>query len=186
VRALLLRDSINAQLFFLLFACACSLEQANKASMQQKLRTQRNATSHEAQAGTNPDAELFSMAGEMAKPPVLHRNVTAVTDLPGKAPTKKAAKGKKARGGMTGAGLQSIVNDAGPIAKAPALIPPGPEKTYIMVKPDGVQRGCVGEIIARFEAKGFRLCALQLLSAGAPLLEVSSEFSRCKCEYTKR
>ena len=28
------------------------------------------------------------------------------------------------------------------------------ETTYIMVKPDGVQRGLVGEIIGRFERKG--------------------------------
>jgi nucleoside diphosphate kinase len=27
------------------------------------------------------------------------------------------------------------------------------ERTYIMIKPDGVQRGLVGEIIARFEKK---------------------------------
>jgi nucleoside-diphosphate kinase len=44
------------------------------------------------------------------------------------------------------------------------------ERTYIMVKPDGVQRGCVGEIISRFEEKGFKLCALQLQSASAALL----------------
>jgi nucleoside-diphosphate kinase len=31
------------------------------------------------------------------------------------------------------------------------------ERTYIMVKPDGVQRGLVGEIIKRFEQKGFKL-----------------------------
>lgn len=29
------------------------------------------------------------------------------------------------------------------------------ERTYIMIKPDGVQRGLVGEIISRFEKKGF-------------------------------
>ena len=31
------------------------------------------------------------------------------------------------------------------------------ERTYIMIKPDGVQRGLVGEIISRFEKKGFKL-----------------------------
>ncbi|HLR23134.1 MAG TPA: nucleoside-diphosphate kinase, partial [Pseudogracilibacillus sp.] len=31
------------------------------------------------------------------------------------------------------------------------------EKTFIMVKPDGVQRGLIGEIVARFENKGFKL-----------------------------
>ncbi|CAG8554093.1 1718_t:CDS:2 [Dentiscutata erythropus] len=37
------------------------------------------------------------------------------------------------------------------------------ERTYIMVKPDGVERGLVGEIIKRFENKGYKLVALQLL-----------------------
>lgn len=37
------------------------------------------------------------------------------------------------------------------------------ERTFIMVKPDGVQRGLVGEIIKRFEAKGFKLVAFKLV-----------------------
>ena len=36
------------------------------------------------------------------------------------------------------------------------------EKTYIMVKPDGVQRGLVGEIIKRFEQKGYKCIGLKL------------------------
>ena len=36
------------------------------------------------------------------------------------------------------------------------------EKTYIMVKPDGVQRGLVGEIIKRFEQKGYKCVGLKL------------------------
>lgn len=35
------------------------------------------------------------------------------------------------------------------------------ERTFIMIKPDGVQRGLVGEIIKRFEAKGFKLVAMK-------------------------
>lgn len=35
------------------------------------------------------------------------------------------------------------------------------ETTYIMIKPDGVQRGLVGEIIGRFEAKGMKLLGLK-------------------------
>lgn len=37
------------------------------------------------------------------------------------------------------------------------------ERTYIMVKPDGVERGIVGEIIKRFEQRGFQLTALELI-----------------------
>ncbi|MFS1512347.1 nucleoside-diphosphate kinase [Chengkuizengella sp. SCS-71B] len=33
------------------------------------------------------------------------------------------------------------------------------EKTYLMIKPDGVQRNVMGEIITRFEQKGFQLLA---------------------------
>ncbi|KAL6762290.1 nucleoside diphosphate kinase [Haematococcus lacustris] len=36
------------------------------------------------------------------------------------------------------------------------------EKSYVMIKPDGVQRGLVGEIIGRFERKGFKLTALKM------------------------
>jgi len=35
------------------------------------------------------------------------------------------------------------------------------ERTFIMVKPDGVQRGLVGKIIERFEQKGFKLVAMK-------------------------
>jgi nucleoside diphosphate kinase len=36
------------------------------------------------------------------------------------------------------------------------------ERTFIMVKPDGVQRGLVAEIIARFERKGYKLVAMKM------------------------
>eukprot|EP00808_Paulinella_micropora_P015931 g80328.t1 len=37
------------------------------------------------------------------------------------------------------------------------------ERTFIAVKPDGVNRGIVGEIITRFEKKGFKLVAMKLI-----------------------
>ncbi|MCW3489560.1 nucleoside-diphosphate kinase [Dethiobacter alkaliphilus] len=37
------------------------------------------------------------------------------------------------------------------------------ERTYVMVKPDGVQRNLTGEIISRFEKKGFQLVGLKLM-----------------------
>ena len=51
------------------------------------------------------------------------------------------------------------------------------EQTYIMIKPDGVQRGIVGQIIARFEAKGFKLVALKMASPTKSHLECASRFS---------
>lgn len=44
------------------------------------------------------------------------------------------------------------------------------ERTLILVKPDGVKRGQVGEIIRRIEAKGYGIAALQLLDATPELL----------------
>ncbi len=38
------------------------------------------------------------------------------------------------------------------------------QKTFIMVKPDGVRRGLVGEVIRRIEAKGFTLSAARLFT----------------------
>jgi nucleoside-diphosphate kinase len=38
------------------------------------------------------------------------------------------------------------------------------ELTLILVKPDGVRRGLVGEVLSRFEKKGFKINALKMLS----------------------
>ncbi|AMA08587.1 MULTISPECIES: nucleoside-diphosphate kinase [Cyanophyceae] len=45
------------------------------------------------------------------------------------------------------------------------------ERTFVMVKPDGVQRGLVGDVIRRFEAKGFKLVGLKLVSVSRELAE---------------
>jgi nucleoside-diphosphate kinase len=45
------------------------------------------------------------------------------------------------------------------------------EKTLVLVKPDGVARGLVGEVIARIEAKGYKISALRMLQADRALLE---------------
>ncbi|VFQ93716.1 unnamed protein product [Cuscuta campestris] len=45
------------------------------------------------------------------------------------------------------------------------------QQTYIMIKPDGVQRGLVGEIISRFERKGFKLIGLKLFQCPNELAE---------------
>merc|ERR1712002_1343545 len=45
------------------------------------------------------------------------------------------------------------------------------ERTFIAVKPDGVQRGLVGEIIKRFEAKGFKLAGMKFMKASEDLLK---------------
>lgn len=45
------------------------------------------------------------------------------------------------------------------------------ERTYIMIKPDGVQRRLVGNIINRFEAKGFHLKGLKLVTPTSQILQ---------------
>lgn len=45
------------------------------------------------------------------------------------------------------------------------------ERTFIMIKPDGVQRGLVGEIIRRFEQKGFHLVSMKFMWASEDLLK---------------
>ena len=37
------------------------------------------------------------------------------------------------------------------------------ERTYAMVKPDGVKRGLVGEVVSRIEAKGFKIVGMKLM-----------------------
>ena len=45
------------------------------------------------------------------------------------------------------------------------------EQTFLMIKPDGVQRGLVGELIKRFEQRGYLLIALKMVQADEELLE---------------
>jgi nucleoside-diphosphate kinase len=45
------------------------------------------------------------------------------------------------------------------------------ERTFIAIKPDGVQRKLIGEIIRRFEAKGFTLVGLKMMSVPRELAE---------------
>ncbi|MFM1799312.1 MAG: hypothetical protein RLZZ117_1590 [Cyanobacteriota bacterium] len=45
------------------------------------------------------------------------------------------------------------------------------ERTFLAIKPDGVQRGLVGEIIGRFERKGFKLVGLKQLTPSRALAE---------------
>ncbi len=43
------------------------------------------------------------------------------------------------------------------------------ERTFVMVKPDGVQRGLIGAIIDRFEKRGVKLAGLKLMQISPPL-----------------
>lgn len=45
------------------------------------------------------------------------------------------------------------------------------ERTLVLVKPDGVQRGLIGDILARFERKGLKVVGLRLLQVPRPMAE---------------
>ncbi|ARD49451.1 nucleoside-diphosphate kinase [Sporosarcina sp. P37] len=45
------------------------------------------------------------------------------------------------------------------------------ERTFLMVKPDGVQRNLIGEIVGRFEDKGFQLVGGKLMNISQELAE---------------
>jgi nucleoside-diphosphate kinase len=45
------------------------------------------------------------------------------------------------------------------------------ERTFLMVKPDGVQRNLIGEIVGRFEKKGFKLVGGKLMQITRELAE---------------
>ena len=45
------------------------------------------------------------------------------------------------------------------------------ERTLVLVKPDGVQRGLIGEVIARFERRGLRLVAAKFIQVSTELAE---------------
>ncbi|WP_027883580.1 nucleoside-diphosphate kinase [Meiothermus rufus] len=45
------------------------------------------------------------------------------------------------------------------------------ERTYIMIKPDGVRRGLTGEIIHRIERKGFQIVAMKKMRLSRELAE---------------
>ena len=54
------------------------------------------------------------------------------------------------------------------------------ERTFLMVKPDGVERGLIGEVISRFERKGLTLDRMRLLTIDEDLA------SRHYAEHTEK
>jgi len=54
------------------------------------------------------------------------------------------------------------------------------ERTFVAVKPDGVQRGLVGEIVRRFETKGFTVVGLKMVNVSRELAEQHYDVHREK------
>jgi nucleoside-diphosphate kinase len=57
------------------------------------------------------------------------------------------------------------------------------ERTFVMVKPDGVQRGLVGEIIARLEKRGLKLTAARMIAVSQELAEAHYAIHKGKPFY---
>ena len=57
------------------------------------------------------------------------------------------------------------------------------EKTFAMVKPDGVQRGLVGKIVQRFEERGLKICGMKFMRIPKELAERHYEEHKGKSFY---
>ncbi len=57
------------------------------------------------------------------------------------------------------------------------------QQTLVLIKPDGVQRGLVGKIIARFEERGFKIAALKLMQVSRALAEKHYAIHKGKSFY---
>lgn len=57
------------------------------------------------------------------------------------------------------------------------------EMTFAMVKPDGVKRGLIGEILKRYESKGLRLKSVKIFTPGIELLEKHYEEHKGRSYY---
>ncbi|RLN47484.1 hypothetical protein BBJ29_000590 [Phytophthora kernoviae] len=70
--------------------------------------------------------------------------------------------------GVTALAVSSApVAENKPVVATPLAGVPGTstERTFIAIKPDGVQRGLISEVIGRFEKKGYKLVGLKLMTA---------------------
>jgi nucleoside-diphosphate kinase len=57
------------------------------------------------------------------------------------------------------------------------------EKTLVLVKPDGVQRGLIGEVILRLERRGLLLVAAKFMNVNQELAETHYAIHKCKPFY---
>ena len=66
----------------------------------------------------------------------------------------------------------------------PSILPTDIPTSFIAVKPDGVQRGLVGDIMSRFEKRGYKLVAAKLVSPDKKHLETHYEDLKDKPFFT--
>jgi nucleoside-diphosphate kinase len=59
------------------------------------------------------------------------------------------------------------------------------ERTLVLIKPDGVQRGLIGEVISRLERRGLRLVAAKFLQVSQELAETHYAIHKGKPFYDR-
>jgi len=69
-------------------------------------------------------------------------------------------------------------------ASAPVHKPAAMERTFIMIKPDGVKRGLIADIIKRFEQRGYKLVAMKMIHPDDVLLNIHYCDLRAKPFFT--
>ncbi|KAJ3362421.1 hypothetical protein GGF32_006067 [Allomyces javanicus] len=102
------------------------------------------------------------------------RQMSAVRAAPA---SRSVAFGAAALATTALAGFAYTTSTNAPVEAAASTIPIAgvkgttTERTFIAVKPDGVQRGLVGEVISRFERRGYKLVGLKLVVPSKALVE---------------
>lgn len=59
------------------------------------------------------------------------------------------------------------------------------ERTFVMIKPDGVQRGLIGKLIERLEQRGIKIVAMKFVSVSQDIAEKHYEIHKGKKFYKK-
>lgn len=67
-----------------------------------------------------------------------------------------------------------------PVQKPGATPASNTERTFVMVKPDGVRRGLIGQVISRYESKGLKLVAARMMLISKELAEKHYEEHKSK------
>lgn len=112
--------------------------------------------------------KMFALR-RLAKLPVRNVSLRAMATTVRKTSTKTWSKPAAMVLTASAAGLfaGSIAHAASPEPVKPYTGVPGTskERTFIAIKPDGVQRGLINKVIAKFENKGYKLVAMKMMTA---------------------
>jgi len=129
------------------------------------------------QTEASDDVDLFASDDEPAEAPVRVKPEPKAKQAPKKPEVQKSESAPKKVAEAPAWPNKAECNDAeakfqAELSKNPGAFrnPAYGERTFIMLKPDAVQRGLVGEIMDRFESRGFKLVACKFMLADKELL----------------